>query len=202
MKKILLTLFAIISSLASFANHSQNQTSVLIGTYSEQHGIQSSVDLDMVKSAVDEYVASTPEVGFSSTLTSILIDDLQPSHDSSVAYLILKFTNDDTNITLGIQLNKVHNENGTISFYLDKDFLENGNDTVAARKWTCTAPKDCSGCIPKRKGFLGLGGVYKCPCSENEEKNCTYSSSGGSDFPWGGVLGIVTALIGIIAANN
>ena len=175
-----------------------NVSSALIGTYSDANGIQNNFTLGEINEAVNNYVSENPEIGFTGSLVEALISDSLPTHDSSVAYLILRFVNtENVNTSLGIKLNKITNEDGSINYYLDTTYLENSSDEVAARKWTCTTVQDCHGCKPIRTGFLGLGGVVVCKCP-GFDVYCHFVKSGGSDFPWTLIGTLATILVTIL----
>jgi hypothetical protein len=185
-------------SLTSFSS-AYSQSDVRIGTWNGEI-----FSYDFTFSTIQDEIEAVFEdsLGMSGTIDSLTISDPDPSNDSSVAYLVYKFSEvHGEKITFGHRIMRRLKES-VYEYYLDIHEISGYDEQIAARAYKCTMPENCGGCDPKRGGFLGLGAVYKCDCTESTVKDCNIEITGGSAFPWAAVISFITAAATIIYNHN
>ncbi|MBL7743306.1 MAG: hypothetical protein JNN00_07475 [Chitinophagaceae bacterium] len=139
-------------------------------------------------------------LGIFGDLDSIRISDPDPQSIESIPYVIYYVYGENSSTSFGHLIEKrVNEENGEIiDYYITTNITEEEHEEERAAAWKCTTTAGCNGCKPHRAGFLGLGGVDSCTCTNNDEKYCVFERTGGGAFPWGPIIGAIGAIIAVL----
>ncbi len=192
----LLALFFLNNFYSSKTTDQKNKAEVKIATWN--NGSFTYYLPTGIKADVEQVMYDS--LGIGGVVDSIRVTDPDPHSSQSLPYMEYFVSNRGDKIVFGHRVIKQFNSTTNLwDYYMTTDIGEE-QEELGARAWKCTKVAECSGCRPHRTGFLGLGGVDGCPCTNNGEISCSFETS-GSGFPWGAVLGFVGVIIAAIIAN-
>lgn len=153
-----------------------------------------------IKNQIEQAFADS--LNIHGSIDSISISDPEPHNTASIPYLQYFITSHGQKIFFAHRLLKHFNTSTNLwEFFITTD-LEEELEETGARVVKCTSIENCNGCRKVRTGFLGLGGIVECPCTNNNELFCEFESTQGSNFPWTPVLGFLGVVIAALIADK